>query len=110
MKKQKRFKAEVLSGHKDDAVEVPFDPSADWGLPPQALWRGRRGHVVQGTLNGFAFAETFVVSRARKFYLLLDRDLKQAAGIAVGDSVNLTLEPKIGERNLRKSSNGRTLS
>ena len=91
--RKKKFKAAVLSGHKDDAIEVPFDPIAAWGLPPQPIWRGRRGHAVRGTLNGFAFAESFIVPRAKKFYLLLDRDLKQAAGVKVGDSVTVAIEP-----------------
>ena len=91
--KKKRFKAEVLSGHKDDAVEVPFDPTSTWGLPPRPIWRGRRGHAVRGTLNGFAFAESFIVPRQKKFYLVLDRELREAAGVSVGDSVNITIEP-----------------
>ena len=91
--KKKKFKAAVLSGHKDDAVEVPFDPTATWGMPPRPIWRGRRGHVVRGTLNGFPFAESFIVPRSKKFYLLLDRNLKQAAGINVGEDVTVTIEP-----------------
>jgi hypothetical protein len=91
--KKKRFKAEVLSGHKDDAVEVPFDPTAVWGLPPRPIWRGRRGYVVRGTLNGLAFAESFVVPRQKKFYMVLDRELEQAAGVRVGDSVTVAIEP-----------------
>ena len=91
--KKKRFKAEVQSGHKDDAIEVPFDPAEAWDLPARPIWRGRRGHVVSGTLNGFAFAESFIVPRQRKFYLILDRELERAAGVSVGDSVNIAIEP-----------------
>jgi hypothetical protein len=90
---KKKFKSEVLAGHKDDAIEVPFDPAATWGLPPRPIWRGRRGHAVRGTLNGFAFAECFIVPRQKKFYLLLDRELRAAAGVAVGDSVTVAIEP-----------------
>ena len=93
--KKKTFKAEVLSGHKDDAVEVPFDPVSTWGLPAQPVWRGRRGHPVQGTLNGYAFAESFVVPRQKKFYLVLDRELAQAAGVSVGDSVMVAIAPVV---------------
>jgi hypothetical protein len=42
--KKKKFKAELLSGHKEDAVEVPFDPATEWGIRAKPLWRGRRGH------------------------------------------------------------------
>ena len=93
MAKQK-FQAEVQSGHKDDAVEVPFDPAQVWGVPPRPIWRGRRGHSVSGTLNGYRFGEGFIVPRSNKFFLLVDRDLKEAAGVSVGDSVRLALELK----------------
>ena len=86
--KKKRFKAEVLSGHKEDAVEVPFDPVAEWGLPAQPIFKGRRGHVVRGNLNGLAFSEGFIVPRQKRFYLLLDRELEQAAGVSVGTRAN----------------------
>jgi peroxiredoxin Q/BCP len=32
--KEKKFKAEALSGHKKDAVEVPFDPTKQWASAP----------------------------------------------------------------------------
>jgi hypothetical protein len=89
---KKQFKGEVLAGHKDNAVEVPFDPTAAWGVPARPICRGRRGHAVRGTLNGCAFAEGFVVPRQKKFYLLLDCALTQAAGVAVGDSVSVAIE------------------
>ena len=92
--KKKKFQAEIQAGHKDDAVEVPFDPAEAWGLPPQPLWRGRRGHVVQGTLNGAPFEESFIVPRQKRFFMVLDRDLQQAAGVAEGDSVRIVVEPK----------------
>ena len=91
--KKKKFKAEVQAGHKDDAVEVPFDPTTEWGLPPKPIWRGRRGHTVRGTLNGFAFEESFIVPRQKKFYMVIDRDLERAAGVSVGDNVNIAIEP-----------------
>ena len=90
---KRRFKSEVLSGHKDDAVEVPFDPTSAWGLPPQPIWHGRRGHAVRGTLNGCAFAVSFIVPRQKKFYLVLDRELERAAGVTVGDRVTVAIEP-----------------
>ena len=92
--KKKKFKAEVQAGHKDAAVEVPFDPTETWGLPPRPIWRGRRGHPVTGVLNGLPFAESFIVPRSRKFFMLIDRDLKIAAGISAGDLVQVTIEPK----------------
>jgi hypothetical protein len=35
--KRERFKAELLSGHKVAAVEVPFDPAKQWAIPPKQL-------------------------------------------------------------------------
>ena len=92
--KKRKFTAEVQSGHKDDAVEVPFDPTATWGQPPRPIWRGRRGHSVSGTLNGFPFEESFIVPRAKKFFMVIDKDMERAAGVSVGDSVHLIVEPR----------------
>ena len=92
MKKKKKFKAEVLSGHKEHAVEVPFDPAKEWGIPPKPLWRGRRGHFVNATVNGFAF-EGAIVSRQKKFYLLIDAEAEKAAGVSEGVVVQVAVEP-----------------
>ena len=89
---RKQFKAEVLSGHKDNAVEVPFDPTAVWGVAPKPLWRGRRGHEVQGRLNGFAF-ESCIVPRQKRFFMIIDEDIKKGAKISVGDIVTATVKP-----------------
>jgi hypothetical protein len=93
--KAKKFKAELQSGHQEDAVEVPFDPAKTWGLAPVRLWRGRKGHIVIATLNGLTF-ETFIVSRQQKFFLLVDEDVKQQGGVAVGEIVEVTLTPAKG--------------
>jgi hypothetical protein len=50
--KQRKFKAELRGGHKEDAIEVPFDPAKTWGMTAVPLWRGRTGHRVLATLNG----------------------------------------------------------
>ena len=91
--KQRRFKAKVLSGHKDDsAVEVPFDPAWAWGIDPKPLWRGRKGYEVKGKLNGCAF-EGFIVPRSKKFWMLIDERLTRKAKVSVGDVVNVSVEP-----------------
>jgi len=90
--KKKTFKAELLSGHKDAAVEVPFDPAQAWGIEAKPLWRGRRGHEVKGNLNGSLF-ESAIVPRAKKFWMVVDRDMQQAAKVTVGDVVNVSVEP-----------------
>jgi hypothetical protein len=90
--KKKKFKAEVLAGHKEDAVEVPFDPAQVWGVPPKLLWRGRRGHLVNATVNGFSF-ESSIVPRQKKFYLLIDAEAAKAAGVSNGVKVEVVVEP-----------------
>lgn len=49
---------------------------------------------MSGTLNGVRFEESFIVARSKKFFMLIDRELKEAAGISTGDLVRLALEPK----------------
>jgi hypothetical protein len=90
--KKRTFKAELQSGHQEDAVEVPFDPAKTWRLAPVRLWRGRKGHTVMATLNGVSF-ETFIVSRQQRSFMLVDEDIKQQAGVAVGDIVAVTVAP-----------------
>ena len=90
--KKKSFKAEVLSGHKDNAVEVPFDPAQAWGIPARPLWRGRRGHAVNATINGFSFAGS-IVPRQKRFFLLIDAEAKRAAKVSEGSIVRVALEP-----------------
>jgi hypothetical protein len=90
--KRKQFKAELLSGHKDNAIEVPFDPAGVWGIPPKPLWRGRRGHEVHGKLNGLSF-ESCIVPRQKKFFMIVDEEIMKAAKLSVGDIVTTTAEP-----------------
>jgi hypothetical protein len=52
---KKIFSGELLSGHKQDAVEVPFDPAREWKLQSQRLRRGRWGFPIKATINGRAF-------------------------------------------------------
>jgi len=91
--KKDRFTATILEGHKEAAFEVPFDPAEHWGIPPRPLWAGRRGHHVRGTLDGTSF-ESVVVPRSRKFFVRVDDALRKAAGVAIGDSVKVSLEPR----------------
>ena len=89
--KKKTFKAALMEGHKD-ALEVPFNPTEVWGIDPVPLWRGRRGHNVKGKVNGRNF-ESYIVPRQKKFYLIVDKDIKRATGVMVNEMVTVTLEP-----------------
>ena len=89
---QENFKGELLSGHKEAAIEVPFDPAMQWGVAAGKLRPGRRGHRVRGSLNGVRF-ESAIVSRSRRFFVLVDEELQQAAKVSIGDTVEVNLEP-----------------
>jgi hypothetical protein len=87
---EKKFQAELQAGHQEDALEVPFVPRETWTLVPERLWRGRKGYKVLAKVDKVSF-EGFIVSRQRKS-LLVEDDVKQAAGIGVGDVVTVTVE------------------
>jgi hypothetical protein len=89
---REQFSGVVLDGHKGAAVQMPFDPAARWGIAAGPLRPGRRGHRVRGSLNGTAF-ESAIVPRSRAFWLLLDDAVLGAAGVAVGDTVRVAIEP-----------------
>lgn len=81
---KRRFSATVLSGHKGNAIEVPFDPASEWVLTPTSLRRGRKGHRVIGTLDGERF-ESEIVARAKKHWLLINAP--------EGETVTVVIEP-----------------
>jgi hypothetical protein len=87
------FEAVVVDGHKGAAVEVPFDPVAEWKVTPGPIRPGRHGVAVGATVNGVAF-DGFIVGRQRRFYLRLDEAVLEAAGVAVGDRVAVRVQAK----------------
>jgi len=89
---KKKFTGELLSGHKQDAIEVPFDPSSVWQIEPQPLWRGRRGFRVTARIKDCTF-ESSIVPRQRNFYLLVDPEVVKSAGLVVGESFQVAVEP-----------------
>jgi hypothetical protein len=89
---KKKFKGQLLSGHKDYAVEVPFDPSMEWKVEPQPLWHGRRGFPVRGKIGRVSF-ESAIVPRQKKYYLLIDRDVQPLTGVSEESQAVITIEP-----------------
>lgn len=73
---RRRFKATLVDGHKGLAVEVPFDLVQK---------------TVGGMLNGIPF-DGKIARRSKKVWLLVERDLADAAHAREGDEVNLVLE------------------
>jgi len=82
----------LIAGHKGHAVEVDFDPQAEWGVPPAALWPGRSGFPVEVQLAGVRFRSA-IVPRMRRFFVLVDESLARRAGVRVGRPVTLTVWP-----------------
>lgn len=87
-----RFSGILLEGHKDGAVEFPYDPTRRWGLPAVRLEPGRHGHRVQGKLNGVEF-QSVIVPRAGRFWVAVSDEVRVAAGVIVGERVEITLRP-----------------
>ena len=88
------FKGSLLSGHKEHAVEVPFDPSTQWKIKPQRLWRGTRGHQVVAKIRRISF-ESAIVPRQKRFYLLIDDETSGALKLSEGDIVRVELQPLV---------------
>ena len=94
MKKQQRFKAEILTGHKGDAVVVPFNPARVWDAKAAEVPRPwRLGYLVLGTLNGCPF-EGWIGFRWGRFFMLVPEELQGAAGVSVGDEVRIVVGPR----------------
>ena len=70
------YKGTLRGGHKDYAVEFPHTPEELWGIPPRALWPGRRGHHVRVKLNNTT-GDTCIVPRLKKFWVIVDGELKK---------------------------------
>jgi hypothetical protein len=85
----------VLEGHKEAAIEVPFDPAVRWKLPMTRVEVGRWGHRVEASLNHLRF-QSAIVPRANRFFLLLPPDLMKVAALEVGATVRITVHPMHG--------------
>ena len=105
--KSARFEAELVEGHKGvTVVVVPFDPSERWSLAPVRLHGRRHGWPVTGTIGGVTF-DGYVGERWGRFFVIVERALRDAAKIRVGDTTNVSLSPsrdaKVIERAIEQS-------
>jgi len=89
-----RWSGPVVTGHKEDAIEVPFDPAARWSLPARPLRPGRRGWVVEATIAKATGVETAIVARSRRFWMLVPPEVEAAGGFAAGDVVAVRVVPR----------------
>lgn len=74
-------------------VRLPFRPATVWG-------KASKRHVC-GTINGHALRGTLFPVPASEFpMLLINKQLQQSAGVALGSLVQLEIEPDSTERTL----------
>ncbi len=90
--KAQTFSAILQAGHKQAALEVPFDPAKVWKLPTQKLWLGRRGHRVHVVCGTQAF-DSAIVGRSRQHWLLVDDAIRDSAGWQIGETLQLIITP-----------------
>lgn len=88
-----RFRATVVAGHKEHAVEVPFDPAERWELRLQPIRPGRRGYAVAASVEGSRFSG-HVIGRSKKFWLPLPPLVAIATNARPGDEIDVLLEPQ----------------
>lgn len=89
--KAKKFRAllEKERGLGWTIARIPFDPRSLW---PQMI-RQR----VRGEANGAGF-RTSLFADSDGFYLLVNRETQRSAGVACGDTVDISLEPDLERR------------
>lgn len=92
---KRSFDGTLVTGHKQAAVEVPFDPAIAWSQPAATLWPGRRGHRVHVHAGDVEF-DSAIVSRSRRHWLLVDDEVRFAAGWHPGDRLQLIVNPQGG--------------
>jgi hypothetical protein len=87
------FNAELIEGHKGvTVVLVPFDPEEGWSLKPVRLHERRHGWLIRGTVNGVPF-NGYIGERWGRFFIIVDRELREAAGVSVGDTLRIVIQP-----------------
>jgi hypothetical protein len=100
---RKRFEAELVEGHKGvTVVVVPFDPEKEWSRKPVRLAGRRHGWLVRGTLDGVAF-DGYIGERWGRFFIQVDRELRQSADVSVGEPVAVVVEPTSDPRVLERA-------
>ena len=97
------FEAELIEGHKSiTVVIVPFDPEEAWSQKPVWLDPRRDGWLVTGTANGVRF-DGYIGYRWGRFFIIIDSELRQAAGVSVGEKLCMIVEPTATMRALNRA-------
>jgi hypothetical protein len=97
------FNAELIKGHKGvTVVLVPFDPEEGWSRKPVRLHERRHGWLIRGTANGVPF-DGYIGERWGRFFIIIDRELREAAGASVGDTLRMVIQPTAAEPTLDRA-------
>ena len=97
------FNAELIKGHKGvTVVLVPFDPEEGWSRKPVRLHERRHGWLIRGTANGVPF-DGYIGERWGRFFIIIDRELREAAKASVGDTLRIVIEPTAAARTLDRA-------
>jgi len=88
-----QFEAELIQGHKGvTVVIVPFNPEEKWDIKPVRLAGRRHGWVVTGRANDVEF-DGYIGERWNRFFIIIDKDLREAARVEVGNVLQMTVQP-----------------
>jgi hypothetical protein len=88
-----QFEAELIEGHKGvTVVLVPFDPEKKWSRKPVRLHGRRHGWLISGKANGVEF-DGYIGERWNRFFIIIDGRIREEAGVAVGDSLSMIVQP-----------------
>jgi hypothetical protein len=100
-----QFEVELIEGHKGvTVVLVPFDPEEKWSRKPVRLEGNRHGWLVVGSVNGVRF-DGYIGERWNRFFIIIDRDLREAAKVVVGDTLKVSIEPTSSARVFERARN-----
>lgn len=87
-----RFRAELkLEGKTGTYIEVPLDVPAVFG---------RARPPVRGTINGAPLPST-IAKYGDEYFLVINRKVREAAGVAAGQTVDIQLELDTKPRTVR---------
>ena len=93
-----QFEAELILGHKGvTVVLVPFDPEQRWKLKPVRLAGRRHGWVITASANGIEF-DGYIGERWNRFFIIIEKELRDAAEVEVGDTVKMSVHPTSDEK------------
>jgi hypothetical protein len=80
---EQRFRAEIRPTGGSAYIDLPFDVPAEFGT---------RGRVsVKGSIDGHGFRSS-ISPRQGRWYLVINREMRAAAGVGPGDVVDVVID------------------